>query len=60
MNNQSRLNENFKKISQAIIDLRKEVADLKKEISGYRTLLIDLRGETAVDLHTSFNQEQKK
>lgn len=60
MNNENRLNENFKKISQAIIDLRKEVADLKKEVSGHRTLLVDLRGETAVDLHTSFNQEQKK
>ena len=33
--------------------LSDNVARLMKEVDGYKTLLIDLRGEKAVDLHGS-------
>ena len=42
------------------IDVLGRVEKLEKIVSGHGTLLVDLRGQEAVDLHTSFSVKSEK
>ena len=42
------------------IDVLGRVEKLEKTVSGHDTLLVDLRGQEAVDLHTSFPVKNEK
>lgn len=64
MIDETKLREAFKKLSDDVMELRSmnlrmqgEIVTLRGKIDGYRTLLVDLRGKDAVDLHGSLGKE---
>lgn len=54
--------ETLQKIRTAFLELRQivyrqeeKIRDLERKVSGHGTLLVDLRGPDAYELHTSYN-----
>lgn len=61
---ETKLREAFTKLSVDVMELRAmnlrmqaEMVTLRGKVDGYRTLLVDLRGEDAVELHGSLGKE---
>lgn len=61
---ETKLREAFKKLSDDVMELRAmnlrmqaEMVDLRKKVDGYKTLLVDLRGEDTVDFHGSLGKD---
>jgi len=58
--NISRLNGIVTELQVAVVQLQNEVKTLKEQVSGHATLLVDIHGKDAVDLHTSFPVKDEK
>lgn len=54
------LTAGFKAMKKWAERVEKELSSLRMELQGHSTLLVDLRGENAVDLHTSFPETDPK
>lgn len=51
--------ETIMQIRNAFKELRGRIEKLEAQVASQRTLLVDLRGEPAVELHESMNPEEK-
>lgn len=53
-----RIREAFQDVRSENQLLKKRIEKLEKVIIGHATLLVDLRGQEAYDLHTSVNEKE--
>lgn len=50
----------FKEV-RAMIEIHEQrIKELERIVDGHKTLLVDLRGDSAYQLHTSFGKEPEK
>ncbi len=55
-----RIRAAFAEIRAKLEDQDKEIKKLRQATDGHKTLLIDLRGESAYELHTSFGGDPEE